>query len=596
MTIRLKNFQKPHVESVVSLIREEGIFIDCSSTGAGKTITSLFAAKRLGMRPFIVCTKSVLEYWQEWAEAIGVPLEGVANYEAILAATAVTEHYEALDEDGNTVTKRRRRFTNLKYHPKASELVGGWEFVNRQWRWNLDPNEVMLIFDEAHKLGGKSSKVSHFLKGAADQDFDMLLLSATLIDSPLRMRALAYALKLFKGWSSVKFNAWCMLHGCDLGDVGKLVFDGDQEYIEQIKEDIGDRMGGIDTKDIPDFPDSNIILLSVPYKGPDLDNAYSKELAELEIEAETEAVACLRARQQSEWGKRQWILDRAKENEAEGLSVVIFTSFVPTGEWLSEKLKCPFIAGKTKKTRHADIKRFQANEVHFIVVMTDAGGESISLHDLHGRPRVVYCSPNHNGTVFKQVLGRTPRTGSQQSKVNQYILFARGSAVEARIRYNLRKKTQTIETISGNDLNVMPPKMIKAEEISCSNSPTSEELGMATHQCANCRINTALGEEIDGDIYCTTCASELFEGDFSGIYCPSCFNEIDPDICHCGNPREGHGYHDNHSFVPAGCTCGYHDSEKRKGTPKILCEGCCRIMPEGEEEYSHCAKCDAELD
>jgi len=40
--------------------------------------------------------------------------------------------------------------------------------------------------------------------------------------------------------------------------------------------------------------------------------------------------------------------------------------------------------------------------------------------------------------------------------------------------------------------------------------------------------------------------------------CRSCGNDIDPDTCHCGMPRKNHNDYDlGHSFVPAGCTCGY---------------------------------------
>jgi hypothetical protein len=42
-----------------------------------------------------------------------------------------------------------------------------------------------------------------------------------------------------------------------------------------------------------------------------------------------------------------------------------------------------------------------------------------------------------------------------------------------------------------------------------------------------------------------------------GFICPECKNHIDPDCCWCGcgpNPS----WHDGHSFIAAGCTCGYH--------------------------------------
>lgn len=39
--------------------------------------------------------------------------------------------------------------------------------------------------------------------------------------------------------------------------------------------------------------------------------------------------------------------------------------------------------------------------------------------------------------------------------------------------------------------------------------------------------------------------------------CPGCGNPADPEICWCGDDRAFHGPETGHSFVPAGCTCGF---------------------------------------
>lgn len=39
------------------------------------------------------------------------------------------------------------------------------------------------------------------------------------------------------------------------------------------------------------------------------------------------------------------------------------------------------------------------------------------------------------------------------------------------------------------------------------------------------------------------------------VICPGCKQEIDPDVCHCGEPCKK-GYHDNHNPIPMGCDCG----------------------------------------
>lgn len=42
--------------------------------------------------------------------------------------------------------------------------------------------------------------------------------------------------------------------------------------------------------------------------------------------------------------------------------------------------------------------------------------------------------------------------------------------------------------------------------------------------------------------------------------CPGCGNEIDPDCCGCGDPREGHSLYAGHPFIPMGCDCYRADS------------------------------------
>jgi hypothetical protein len=40
--------------------------------------------------------------------------------------------------------------------------------------------------------------------------------------------------------------------------------------------------------------------------------------------------------------------------------------------------------------------------------------------------------------------------------------------------------------------------------------------------------------------------------------CPSCENEIDPEVCHCGDAIKNHSFlNSNHGPIPMGCTCGY---------------------------------------
>ena len=40
------------------------------------------------------------------------------------------------------------------------------------------------------------------------------------------------------------------------------------------------------------------------------------------------------------------------------------------------------------------------------------------------------------------------------------------------------------------------------------------------------------------------------------VRCTGCGNEIEPDVCHCGELVKSHDHYSNHSPVPLGCDCG----------------------------------------
>ena len=52
----------------------------------------------------------------------------------------------------------------------------------------------------------------------------------------------------------------------------------------------------------------------------------------------------------------------------------------------------------------------------------------------------------------------------------------------------------------------------------------------------------------------------IFDPQGSGVFCPGCGEEIDPEVCHCGDFIKDHSnpMNDGHSPIPMGCTCGYY--------------------------------------
>ena len=79
-----------------------------------------------------------------------------------------------------------------------------------------------------------------------------------------------------------------------------------------------------------------------------------------------------------------------------------------------------------------------------------AGGESISLHDLNGRPRASVISPSFSAREIIQACGRTPRAGALSPAV-QYIVFAAKTIEEIACK-SVAKKADNIETLNDGDL------------------------------------------------------------------------------------------------------------------------------------------------
>jgi hypothetical protein len=52
-------------------------------------------------------------------------------------------------------------------------------------------------------------------------------------------------------------------------------------------------------------------------------------------------------------------------------------------------------------------------------------------------------------------------------------------------------------------------------------------------------------------------AQEMGMGYQTTTVCPGCNQEIDPDVCGCGDSRQGHSSARDagHPFIPAGCNC-----------------------------------------
>jgi superfamily II DNA or RNA helicase len=409
--------QSQHVDRLLRVIQTHGSALDSSETGTGKTVCGAEVARRANCNVLVVCPKAVIPSWKRELSERGVVAE-VVNYEKLRA--------------GNTPH-------------------GKWR--NKQWVWEIPRS--LIIFDEAHKCSGTSTKNAKMLIEAKSRHA-VLMLSATIASSPLQMRAAGW---LLGAHMLGNFWQWCFKYGCVKNRWNGVEFVGGQSHIEAIAEQIAHRCARMTAAELAEhFTETQIITEPLQF-GDEIESIYNemeRELADLEEKSKSDStnesaaalVAQLRARQRVELFKVPVIVDLVKDLLDENKSVAVFVNFQQTLEALQQKLSCVVVNGKqTADEREYAINAFQTDQVRTIVCNTAAGGVGISLHDVTGKyPRAAIISPDWNEKNILQVIGRVHRAGGKTPSL-QRILFAAGT-VEESVEKSVRRKISLLKTLN----------------------------------------------------------------------------------------------------------------------------------------------------
>jgi len=428
---QLYEWQEEHCDKLVQSLKNNGAAKDGSDTGTGKTIIALECAKRLGRVPFVVAPKAVVPMWREWCDNFW-PLNDehfVFNYEKL------------------------RRGNNP------------YVFKNKGYlRWRLNPDKLLLIFDEVHRCKGDKSLNSKLLISAKAQGIPTLMLSATACINPVEMKALGYVLGLhdLRGWWR-----WCLQHGCKKGFFGGLDFDNRREHLQYLHDALYREKGSrIRIKDLGDkFPDTLITADSYEVAEPHQVNAlYTEMEGEIQLlrdraedDEDSPLVVQLRARQEVELMKVPTFVELTKDACEAHSSVVIFVSFRQTLEALSDRLVddvdglVTIHGDQSDEDRAEVIGLFQSNGAQVCVCMIQAGGTGLSLHDETGKwPRISLISPTFSAVELRQALGRVHRAGGKSKSV-QKVIFAAGT-VEDQVCSAVRRKLNNLDMINDGEL------------------------------------------------------------------------------------------------------------------------------------------------
>lgn len=455
----LLKWQVEPMTRLVEILKTNLSAVDSSSTGVGKTYTACSVAKNLGLALGVICPKAVIPSWHDASKHIGTEIKFVVNYEGLKFSAG--EKYIVWTPMGYPV----------------------WKISER------DP--VLLVFDEAHRCKDHNlSKNALMLISAVSQKIRHLLVSATLADSPLHMRAVGYSLGLHNGRN---FQEWIRSLGCWKDSNNRWHFTGGENSMKRIRSSIFPARGvRIRADDLgKDFPTTLITAEVIEASGADkIYESLQKRLEKVQEQTEnyhkTVLTEVLGARRRVELLKVPSMVSLAKDAIEQDNSVAIFVCFNETVEALKEALKCPIITGDTPQNeRNRIMKVFRADRIPAVVLNISAGGVGISLHG--ARQRLSLISPSWSAIDLIQTIGRVRRAGGSHSV--QKILFANGS-VEESVCARVRSKVGCIETLNDGDTQGITMKR-KAEPKHESNGGNEIQAGRSIQRPEKTRLDSS---------------------------------------------------------------------------------------------------------
>jgi hypothetical protein len=439
MTLLLP-YQVPHVENLVASVKRWGAALDASDAGTGKTYAALATAKALNHHAFILCPKVVIPMWERVATEMGVK-HAVLNYE-------------------------------------MARLHGIKKYKN-----------TIYLLDEVHVCSGLDTLNAKLLVNIKNTGCPLLMLSATVAETPLKLWAIGYALGLHNGIGASKgmaqnpfvktgmnFYQWCFHMGVRrLQNIGTWYYSGKPEDTKRLHGVIFPTRGSrMRKQDIPEFPEvqntveevkAEPIPPQLEFIGERIKQRRLDLLQALSLEPDEEApltgpesdpslADAIYERMETELLKVAPLAALARLGIEEGNNVVVFVNFRTTLEALSILFpNAAVIQGGQNPTERQDaIDRFQNEDVHLLIATLESGGASISLHDLIGnRPRMSLISPGWRAVSLIQALGRVHRAGAKTKAWNRIVLVE--NSIEKKVANKLRKKISQIEGINNGDLD-----------------------------------------------------------------------------------------------------------------------------------------------
>ena len=422
----LYEWQKPLLLEGYNKFRAQRVLLNAMPTGSGKTYISTALLHKVGVQnPLIICPKTVIPAWRTLTDGMNARII----------------NWEKLKRDRST-----------------------WDPRLMTWVFAAGQPDVVLI-DEVHRgCSGQTTMIGYMLAKLVAGKMPVIMQSATVADSPLKMRSIGFALGLHD-YSKGGFFRFCREHGCRDAQLFNRTFlefpsspDKAKPHLEKLRQKIADKLLYIPLANIPGFPD-NLVEIDLV----DLAGTQSESLMALANQIEMDnpeqgvLTELLRKRQHAELLKLDYLIEQIKDNLEEGRSIAVFLNFRKSLEYMEKELarsgiQSVQIHGAQNDTDRARaIQMFQDNNVFVCLAMIQAGGVAISLHDVHQvRPRVSFINPGFSASELVQAMGRIRRAGGTRT-VQRIVLTA--GTIENKVYNRVQQKIRNIDTLTDGDLS-----------------------------------------------------------------------------------------------------------------------------------------------
>lgn len=450
--------QKPHSQILESSLETNGISLDASGTGMGKTYVAAAIARYRKKKFAVISPKLNIPKWKTVLDLFGVKPEFIINYEKL--ARGNTDFYKY----------KRRGMKDIPHFLRGEFKI---------------PKDVELFLDESHRTKGHESLNAGLVFAATTQGIPMHLMSATQAMTPLDMRAFGFATKLHKGMNHIetenfgmrKFKSFMEEAGAEcVGHWGAMYFDSEKkESVEKLQSihrelfevrKIASRMNRADFGDI--FPHNQIEC--TPYdmgtNGIKIARVYEDmqmELARLEKYAENYSqhifAVLTKARRLAELYKVPTLCELTENMVEEGKSVLVFVNYTQTIEamyarlskTIGEKLIGQIHGNQTFAQRHFDINEYQSDRKRVILANVAAGSECIDLHDITGKyPRASFINPSYRAISILQAIGRPDRAGAMSDVLTNLVLA--DGTIETSVGGKFNQKKGHLDILNDGDL------------------------------------------------------------------------------------------------------------------------------------------------